>query len=74
MGAPCSALVLDFQRRVDLPDADTWIEWGALLDKFYIPTHYPNGLPDLTLGQTYRKQDAERGIDASRKLVSACQT
>lgn len=70
-GHSVQRLILDFPHRADIPDADTWIEWGALLDKFYIPTRYPNGLPDLTPGQTYRKEDAQRGIDAAQKLVEA---
>ena len=71
-GCSVQRLVLDFPRRSDISEADAWIEWGALLDKFYIPTRYPNGLPDLTPGQTYRKEDAERGIQAARNLTEAC--
>ncbi|MGO9567171.1 MAG: HEPN domain-containing protein [Desulfomonilaceae bacterium] len=71
-GHSVQRLILDFPRRSDISDADTWIEWGALLDKFYIPTRYPNGLPDLTPGQAYRKEEAERGMDAAGKLVQAC--
>ncbi len=71
-GHSVQRLILDFPQRSDLPDADAWIEWGALLDKFYIPTRYPNGLPDLTPGQAYRKEDAKRGIDAALNLLDAC--
>ncbi len=70
-GHSVQRLILDFPHRSDISDVDVWIEWGAALDKFYIPTRYPNGLPDLTPGQTYRKEDAQRGIDAARKLVEA---
>jgi HEPN domain-containing protein len=42
------------------------------VNKFYIPTRYPNGLPDLTPGQVYRRGDAERGLKAARELVEAC--
>lgn len=43
-----------------------------LLDKYYIPTRYPNGLPDLTPGQVYREEDARRGLDAARFLAARC--
>lgn len=32
---------------------------AAALDRFYIPTRYPNGLPDLTPGKYYFQDDAE---------------
>jgi HEPN domain-containing protein len=31
---------------------------AAALDRFYIPTRYPNGLPDLTPGKYYFQKDA----------------
>ena len=71
-GHAVQRLVADFPRRAEIPDLETWIEQAALLDKFYIPTRYPNGLPDLTPGQVYRQADAVRGIEAARLLVAAC--
>ncbi len=71
-GHSAQRLIVDFPRRAEIPDVDTWIEKAALLDKFYIPTRYPNGLPDLTPGQVYRLEDAVRGLEAARDLVRAC--
>ena len=34
------------------------IRAGMLLDRFYIPTRYPNGLPDITPDQAFNKKDA----------------
>ena len=65
-------LVTDFPQKDALPDSLTWIERAALLDKFYIPTRYPNGLPDLTPGQVYRLDDAMRAVEAACALVDAC--
>ena len=31
--------------------------------QFYIPTRYPNGLPDLTPGQVYGAQDSVQAIE-----------
>jgi HEPN domain-containing protein len=71
-GHSIQRLVADFPRKDELPDLDAWIEQAALLDKFYIPTRYPNGLPDLTPGQVYRMADAVSSMEAARELVMAC--
>jgi len=42
---------------------------GAMLDRHYIPARYPNGLPDLTPGECYFKSDAEKCMDAARKIL-----
>jgi HEPN domain-containing protein len=31
---------------------------GMVLDRFYIPTRYPNGLPDITPDQAFNNKDA----------------
>ena len=72
-GHSVQRLITEFPERAALPDFDIWLEQGALLDKFYIPTRYPNGLPDLTPGQVYRLDDATRGLEAARLLLNACQ-
>jgi len=64
--------VVDFPQKQTLPDLNKWIEQAALLDKFYIPTRYPNGLPDLTPGQVYTRQDAQQGLETARAIVAAC--
>ncbi len=71
-GHSVQRLVIEFPRNAELPDPVRWIEWAALLDKYYIPTRYPNGLPDLTPGQVYRLEDARRGIEAAGALLAAC--
>ncbi len=55
-----------------ITDLEAWLDQGALLDQFYIPTRYPNGLPDLTPGQVYRLDDARRGLEAAGTLVTVC--
>jgi HEPN domain-containing protein len=71
-GHSVQRLIAEFPRQAEIPDLEVWIERGALLDKFYIPTRYPNGLPDLTPGQVYRQEDARRGIEAARLLRAGC--
>jgi len=71
-GHSIQRLIIEFPRKAEIDGVGTWIERAALLDKFYIPTRYPNGLPDLTPGQVYRPEDAKQGIDAARSLVGGC--
>ena len=46
------------------------LEEGAVLDRYYIPTRYPNGLPDLTPGKCYFERDAELCIQAAGNLLA----
>lgn len=40
----------------------------SILDKFYIPTKYPDGLPDLTPGQSYRKSEATTALTTAQTV------
>ena len=75
-GHSIQKLVMQFPRQNMLQDIQNWLAYAAHLDKFYIPTLYPNGLPDLTPGQVYISQDSAQAIeranfflDETRKLI-----
>ena len=42
---------------------------GLLLDKLYIPTRYPSGLPGLSPHEAYKRFDADSAIEAAEKIV-----
>lgn len=44
-------------------------EAAATLDQFYIPTRYPNGLPDLTPHEVYTKDQAQRAREAAIAVI-----
>jgi HEPN domain-containing protein len=44
---------------------------GTVLDRFYIPTRYPNGLPELTPGEAYLEEDAEECIRQANQILAA---
>lgn len=46
-----------------------FLEQARLLDKLYIPTRYPNGLPDLTPAEVYGESDALSAIAAARTIL-----
>jgi HEPN domain-containing protein len=50
------------------------IRAGNILDRFYIPTRYPNGLPDLTPGEAYLDEDAASCIQYAGEIVAAVRT
>jgi HEPN domain-containing protein len=40
------------------------------LDRFYIPTRYPNGLPDLTPDESFLEEDAEACIENANTIIA----
>ena len=60
-------------RYVDLmlyEHVESLLRSGMLLDRFYIPTRYPNGLPDLTPDAAYIDEDAETCIEHATRIVN----
>ena len=42
---------------------------ALVLDRFYIPTRYPNGLPDITPDVAFTDEDAETCINHAEKIM-----
>lgn len=49
------------------------IPLGSKLDKLYIPTRCPNGLPDLTPDDSFMPEDAEAAVKSAEKIVKHIQ-
>ncbi len=45
------------------------VQVGAYLDRFYIPTRYPNGLPGGIPADSFTQEDASRALDEAHKLI-----
>ena len=45
------------------------IRAGTVLDRFYIPTRYPNGLPNMTPQEAFLAEDAEGCLESSREIL-----
>ena len=45
------------------------ISYGIVLDRFYIPTRYPNGLPGGIPAYTYKKKDALEAIRLAQRIL-----
>jgi HEPN domain-containing protein len=46
-------------------------ELARVLDKYYIPTRYPNGLPGGIPSQAYTADDARQAIAAAVRVLEA---
>lgn len=42
---------------------------ARLLDKLYIPTRYPNGLPDITPDMAYSQKDAIEALASAQRIL-----
>jgi HEPN domain-containing protein len=49
-------------------------ETGAKLDRYYIPTRYPNGLPELTPDEAYFEEDARGAVALAETLINCVET
>lgn len=54
------------------PD-DAFIERTAALDRFYIPTRYPDAHPAGPAARHYGEADAEQAIALARQVVEWCE-
>jgi HEPN domain-containing protein len=48
---------------------ESYARMGMVLDRFYIPTRYPNGLPDITPDAAFTDEDADTCISYSKKII-----
>jgi HEPN domain-containing protein len=48
---------------------DEWAQKAAELDRLYVPTRYPNGLPDLTPGETFFESDARQALRLAQEFL-----
>lgn len=54
------------------PEVDL-VEEAILLDRFYIPTRYPNGFDRGMPMDYFRKKDAENACFAAEKIIRFCE-
>lgn len=71
-GHSIQKLTMDSTALRDRPDIEAWRERGGTLDRYYIGTRYPNGLPDLTPEQSYFRADAEDAIGQAEWFLQQC--
>lgn len=70
-GHSVSKLINDFPSKDKYSFIEKLIGDANFLDKFYIPTRYPNGLPDLTPAQIFNEEDAKACRDRANRILEA---
>lgn len=69
-GHSIQRLIADFSSQDQLNNPDALTKAAARLDRLYIATRYPNGIPDLTPGQTYMAEDADRAKTDAQAIIN----
>jgi len=53
-------------------DFEEFIEYGKILDRYYIPTRYPDALASPAVPyKTYNEEDALNAISLAEKIIEA---
>ncbi len=63
-------LIQDFPANDAQPAMQQCLSQARYLDKMYIPTRYPNGLPDIIPAEAFSNEDASRAIQCAGELKS----
>ncbi|MHC1586535.1 MAG: HEPN domain-containing protein [Candidatus Hecatellaceae archaeon] len=63
--------VAELLRRIQAPGE--LVEIGEQLDRYYIPTRYPNAWPSGPPHTHYRRDEAEKAVEAARRIIQYVQ-
>jgi HEPN domain-containing protein len=72
-GSSILRLVNEFPDASTITNYEEWAYRAATLDRYYIPTRYPDALPDLAPSQCYFKQDADSVILLAASFIEVAQ-
>jgi len=51
------------------PEFSSYISRWSILDGYYVPTRYPNSLPDSIPAEVYNRESAEEAVGLAREAV-----
>jgi len=71
-GEPWGHSVFSLLSETGLPLPEEIAESARRLDKFYIPTRYPNGLPEGAPGEFYSPAEAADAVRFAEAIVAWC--
>ncbi|MFC1668490.1 HEPN domain-containing protein [Chlamydiota bacterium] len=52
--------------------SDELVKYASYLDKFYIPSRYPNGWPNGKPGDYITEEETKNAISYSKKIIAFC--
>lgn len=61
------ALLDEITSRINMPE--DLVRAAAKLDRYYIPTRYPNAWPSLAPHKHYSREDAEEAVTTARRVL-----
>lgn len=64
--------VLEMEKGLTIPKEIKLM--GKELDKYYIPTRYPNGFPSGKPADYFSEVDASRALDAANRIFRFCES
>ncbi len=64
--------VTELLQALEEPDAGSLMDRSRALDKLYIPTRYPNGLPSGAPADYYTRPEADGAIAAAEEILGFC--
>ena len=62
-------LIQDYPDKTIKTELATLLPQAKMLDKLYIPTRYPNGLPGSTPSEVFTEAEARTAIDTAQELI-----
>ena len=69
LGHSCAELLAKLI--LGFPELATLRDPATVLDRFYIPTRYPNGLPGGAPYESFRRSDLEQALAMARQIVQS---
>jgi HEPN domain-containing protein len=65
--------IRELLRALDVSVDEDLLSQATFLDRFYIPTRYPNGLPAGVPHDYFSQEDASKAIEAAEVILAWCQ-
>lgn len=69
-GHSLARLILEMPNKEIRQALESLIEPAKSLDKLYIITRYPNGLPALTPSEVFTRSEAEQAVEMADKIIA----
>ena len=68
-GHSVAKLIQEFPQNKIKESLNSLLNKAKELDKLYIPTRYPNGLPDLTPSEIFTREEAAKAVESSKIII-----
>lgn len=66
--------VMELLLKLPIEGKETLLKEARFLDKFYIPTRYPNSLPSGIPHDYFTREEAEKTVEAAEKIIAWCKS